>query len=172
MYNTIEEAEAAYRGYIKEHVDNYNKVSSFVSGAHRSRFFGAVSTEHHDDSKYSAEEFEPYRKHFHPALEDLPDKEGYDTAWRLHQKRNPHHWQYWVLIRGEGNIVPLPMPKAHILEMLCDWTAMGIKFNNVPSKWYAENQNKMLLHPDTRACVQEYMPCFDEAFYGLGGTNE
>lgn len=167
MYSTVEEAKAAYEGYIAEHVNNYERVFKYVSEGYETRFFGAGSYEKHDYSKYFAKEFEPYRKHFYPVEGEEIDKAGYDYSWNLHQKRNPHHWQYWVLIRDGGDIVPLLMPREHILEMICDWTAMSIKFGNVPSKWYAENKDKMLLHPDTRSVVEDFMPYFDEAFYAL-----
>ena len=28
----------------------------------------------------------------------------FDLAWLMHQHRNPHHWQYWVLREDSGKI--------------------------------------------------------------------
>lgn len=30
-------------------------------------------------------------------------KEAFDLAWLKHQKRNPHHWQYWLLINDSSS---------------------------------------------------------------------
>lgn len=60
----------------------------------------------HDISKLRPSEFFPYADFF--AVQQPRDKTGYykptdtgnaafDFAWFLHQKRNAHHWQYWIL---------------------------------------------------------------------------
>ena len=39
----------------------------------------------------------------------MVDDGSFDSAWLLHQKRNAHHWQYWVLLEDEGNTKALEM---------------------------------------------------------------
>jgi hypothetical protein len=62
----------------------------------------------HDLSKFRPSEFFAYANHFYGSKEPVRDKTGYykptdtgdsafDYAWFLHQKRNPHHWQYWIM---------------------------------------------------------------------------
>src|SRR5660397_273255 len=65
----------------------------------------------HDMSKFRPSEFFPYANHFYGSTapkEEIHGKTGYykptdtgdedfDFAWLLHQKRNDHHWQFWIL---------------------------------------------------------------------------
>ena len=30
-------------------------------------------------------------------------RENFEKAWLLHQKRNPHHWQYWLLVNDNSS---------------------------------------------------------------------
>jgi hypothetical protein len=55
------------------------------------------------------------------SLNDDSVKRKFDSAWNIHQKRNKHHWQYWVLIMDNGSIEALDIPEKYIKEMLCDW---------------------------------------------------
>lgn len=70
----------------------------------------------HDWSKFLPSEWFPYVEYFygkkvaHPTEKVLKDGEfvsrmitpepiqcAFDIAWNYHQKRNSHHWQYWLL---------------------------------------------------------------------------
>lgn len=71
----------------------------------------------HDLSKLLPDEFIPYARYFYgpkvatnskvfdyernefvTKMEPPAEvKEAFDKAWNHHQKRNPHHWQYWLL---------------------------------------------------------------------------
>lgn len=88
--------------------------------------------------------------------------EAFDRAWNHHQKRGPHHWQYWVMPLEDGGIKVLAMPEKYRLEMLADWAGAGraIKGHG-PERvldetraWYQANRSNMELHPDTRAWVE------------------
>ncbi len=88
----------------------------------------------HDLSKFRLSEFIPYANHFYGEKEGIKkgrNKSGYykpydtgnlffDYAWLLHQKRNPHHWQYWILPKDDGGIKIFDMPLIYKKEMLCD----------------------------------------------------
>ena len=70
----------------------------------------------HDLSKFRPSEFIPYARYFYEkdgSKKTVRDKTGYykptDTrnvafeyAWNHHQKRNKHHWQYWLLQYERG----------------------------------------------------------------------
>jgi hypothetical protein len=91
---------------------------------------------------------------------ESPD-EGFIKAWFLHQKRNQHHWQYWILPQEEGKIKVLPMPKKVILEMMCDWVGAS-KANNRGGWegvkiWYGANKNKMVFHPYSQLIIEELL---------------
>ena len=86
----------------------------------------------------------------------------FDFAWLLHQKRNKHHWQWWILPEDEAGIKIFPMPEKYRYEMLFDWLGAskaqghGGDLNSV-WKWYEKNGHKMQLHPDTRRWVESVL---------------
>lgn len=126
----------------------------------------------HDLSKFLPSEFIPYARYFYEPNgkpKTRRDSSGYykptdtgdaafDFAWLLHQKRNRHHWQWWVLPEDEGKIKVLPMAPQYLREMFCDWIgagrAQGVADWWNPGRWYEKNKGKMQLHPDTRLEVE------------------
>src|ERR1700738_4492504 len=77
----------------------------------------------HDNSKFRPSEFFPYAEFFYgPKRRPFAEastygktyyweiewrlskegvKEAFDFAWLLHQKRNKHHWQFWLLVNDQ-----------------------------------------------------------------------
>lgn len=117
----------------------------------------------HDVSKFRLDELIPYANFFNGDVKVKRDKTGYykptdtgdlafDFAWLLHQKRNKHHWQWWILPEDDGGTKILEMPKKFVLEMVCDWRGAGKAQNNPTSTkdWYLANCNKMRLNPETK----------------------
>lgn len=107
----------------------------------------------HDWTKFLPSEFFPYlRKFYGPVGTDWA---RYDHAWNYHQKRNKHHWQYWVLIYDNGRMEPLEMPDKYVREMVADWAGAGKaktgKWDLVD--WYYGHCS-MKLHPNTRKKVE------------------
>ena len=75
----------------------------------------------HDLSKFRPSEFLPYARHFYgnyPEWKTMDTwgksyyfgrtkesvKGDFDVAWLYHQKRNRHHWQYWMLTEDDPNV--------------------------------------------------------------------
>ena len=112
----------------------------------------------HDESKFKSDEFDAYCDYFYPSEENAKDEEAFNKAWFLHQRRNPHHWQYWCLIKDSGKIIPLDMPVKYICEMLCDWSSFQfvVDKNSTANNWYQKNKNKMVLSDSTRT-VEELL---------------
>ena len=121
----------------------------------------------HDWSKFLPSEFFPYARHFYGPNPQKRDASGYykptdtgdsafDFAWMLHQKRNRHHWQWWLLPEDDGGTKVLEMTNDDILEMVSDWDGAGraISGKEDTAKWYSANNYKMQLHPRTRDKVQ------------------
>jgi len=119
----------------------------------------------HDLSKFYPSEFFPYMNWFYGKFGKSCDKGWerhnkcmlkYDYAWLFHQKRNKHHWQYWLLQLDDGDIKALPMPEKYITEMICDWRgasrAQG-KGDNTP-EWYEKNRHRQNLHSETKYKVE------------------
>lgn len=129
----------------------------------------------HDLSKFRPCEWGPYVEYFYTDKQSREGMEGqrqfglaelapwgfyvedrFDVAWLKHIHRNPHHWQYWILRKDDGNTIPLPMPFEYVLEMVCDWRGAGraIHGKDETVKWYTKNRDKMVLHPQTRKEVE------------------
>lgn len=121
----------------------------------------------HDASKFLPSEFIPYANHFNGDIQRGRDKTGYykpvntgdtafDYAWLLHQHRNPHHWQYWVLVNDEDGTYPMKIPDRYVKEMFCDWIGAGrAQKTTGVSTWYAKNKDKMILHLETRKWLEQ-----------------
>ena len=115
----------------------------------------AQRVEKHDESKYCSDEFDAYCNHFYPSENNKKDSKAFDEAWLLHQKRNPHHWQYWILIRDEGELVPMDMPFEYVCEMLCDWSSFHyVNPESTANNWYNKNKKNMILSDGTRKLVE------------------
>jgi len=162
--------EKDYMKYINEHVANVHNVWKRVKlinfqGEKEETLVKMVdkAVETHDISKYMGNEFTGYRQYFFPEDGTKKDKAAFEKAWNSHQKANSHHWQYHLLFCPDHTTKALYMPTIDTLEMLSDWAAMSIKFENVPSEWYAKNKEFMLLHPTTKDSIEVFMPMFDEA---------
>lgn len=167
-----------YKKYIADHINNvvwayhkhfeplkdYENLNSVYFTSHdlSIAFINLDKTiEDHDKSKYSLEEFEPYRKHFYPT-EDEKSEAGYankdriefEKAWTHHYKSNPHHPQYWQV-----NGINHNMPLNYIIEMLCDWIAMGNYFNTSTKDWYENKaeKEKSFMTENTKKVVEELL---------------
>jgi hypothetical protein len=124
----------------------------------------------HDWTKFLPVEWFPYVDFFYGRVlrpvgagkngyMHLPGEDAdFDAAWNHHQKVNPHHWQYWVLIRDndEPKLLPLRMPEKYVREMVADWCGAGRAQGHGDDirEWYAMNKDKMFLHDETRALVE------------------
>lgn len=136
----------------------------------------------HDLSKFRWSELKPYANHFYGPKKDVGrDETGYykptdtgnpsfDFAWFLHQKRNDHHWQYWVLPEEAEGVKVLPMSDKARREMIADWCGAskaqghgGLEGDNGVKAWYQKHGHKMQLHPETRAWVEDFLGVKHEA---------
>ncbi len=128
----------------------------------------------HDLSKLLPSEFFPYAHYFYGTwmkeseyhgdtrifypwkYTEMGVKEAFDLAWLKHQKRNKHHWQYWLLQCDSGELKILGMPLKYCKEMLTDWRGAGKAINgrDETKEWYEKNKTNMLLHPNARAWVE------------------
>jgi len=111
----------------------------------------------HDLSKFSPVEFVGYCIKFH-----LPQFSGYfqavhywrwEKAYKHHIAKNKHHWNHWLTDKG----LPIIMPEKYILQMLCDWEAMGRVFGDNALEYYRRVKNNMILHPSTRKQLEKYL---------------
>lgn len=86
-------------------------------------------------------------------------KAAFDQAWNHHQKTQPHHWQYWLLITDSDDprVRPLPIPQRFVLEMVADWYGAGMAINGIMDvePWYLKNKDKIILEDGTRFRVTQ-----------------
>lgn len=117
----------------------------------------------HDLDKFLLDEFLPMAKLFSQTGSSLAKANDFrldnirlSLAKNLHYRRSRHHWESWVSFAGNGAIVELPVPDRYRREMLADWRAAGKATRNMSAEeWYRAYGEKIRLHPDTRAWLEE-----------------
>lgn len=166
--------EHNYDKYIERHRENVEKAAWYMIEECKElntffmdeelcyQFLQAISK--HDLSKYSLEEYDAYRKFYHPIDDEERNsaQEDYMAAWAHHLAHNNHHWQ----ARSDKkdfdpnkleDIVPL-------LENIADWLAMGYEFNDRPYQYYEKNKDKIILHPKEKTLLEKIIY---EVFEGM-----
>lgn len=115
----------------------------------------------HDMSKFRPSEWLPYARTFYApdGSKQYIEGEAFARAWNDHQKRNKHHWQYWMLTWDRGNTTCIRMPTKHLLEMVADWMGAGraITGKREAKAWYEKNCNQIQLHATTRLLVEKIL---------------
>ena len=162
--------EEEYSSYINAHIANVKLVWKVIQDQLVGEFWlddfvwHEIDSliKHHDESKFSLEEFDAYRQYFYPIDNATKNERFFNQGWLHHIHNNPHHWEYWIIPGVKNNV--LPMHFVFAFEMLCDWCAMSVKFRNKPSEWYNDNKPKMLLHDKTVETVEHWLPIFDEVY--------
>ena len=129
----------------------------------------------HDLSKYSSAEFWVGVKYFqgdrspnNAEREDI----GYSSAWLHHKGRNKHHYEYWIdynsRAKAEDIMVPVPMPKKYIAEMVMDRIAaskvyMGKNYTDAsPLQYYYKGTDKAPIHEETRKVLVDILTMLAE----------
>jgi hypothetical protein len=173
----FEERVKEYDSYLDVHIGGVKKAFEVLfpileenGYTERFGFYTKESFENidrHDESKYNSEEYIPYLNHFYPKAgttgKEPEIMKAYDIAWNIHQKKNPHHWQYWVLVRDEGKMKALDMEFPYIVECLCDWHSFSQKDpKSTAYNWYQQNSKNMIFSPATRELVEELVEFFKE----------
>lgn len=107
----------------------------------------------HDLSKFLPSEWFPYAEYFYGKR---PDRVKFSIAWLHHQKRNKHHWQYWILKNDSGPEEVMEMPLRYRKEMLADWIGAGRAINgkNGVGSWYSRQKDIIVLEETTRAWIE------------------
>ena len=122
----------------------------------------------HDLSKFLPSEFFPYAEYFYGKGNN---KNEFDLAWLLHQRRNKHHWEYWILhdrieLGWVGMAKPFEMPLKYAKEMFCDWVGAGKAMGKHSPKddpykevreWYEKNEEKRLISIETERIIKKLL---------------
>ena len=174
--------EREYINYILEHINNVINAYESIFESGKPYIPNGFSEEEynkamailnqevhvHDQSKFSKEEFDAYRVKFYPTEsekkkmdEDIDYlnqvKDNFEKAWQHHYKLNNHHTRYYW--DESGNIKDMPL--SSIMHMICDWSAMSLKFDGKLScvDWYNKNaeKEKSELSPRSKQIVEEML---------------
>ena len=159
LLEELENKEEEYKNYIEEHIKNTQKAWDLVQPKLKGEYKLSPEMKEkideliksHDASKFSKEEFEPYRQYFYTKNNEAKNKEVFDKAWLHHYTLNKHHWQHWV---GQD------MPLEYIIEQLCDWKAMSIKFGDTPQAYYNKEKKNIKFSPETKKLVEKWIKIF------------
>ncbi|MGX4600275.1 DUF5662 family protein [Faecalimicrobium sp. JNUCC 81] len=157
-----------YLTYVLEH-----KKNVFKTCWKRGLYLHAFT---HDLSKFRPSEFVPYAKWFYGKegkelesfikkwdnkIEDVDFdklkernrrcKVYFKYAWCDHYERNKHHWNHWFNpITNKCK----RMPYKYIMQMICDWEAMALKFGDTAQQFYMNNYDKIELSVESRCDLE------------------
>lgn len=115
----------------------------------------------HDLSKLRPSEFIPYARFFYETdrmknyKQSDERNENFQKGWNHHQKRNKHHWNYWISVTRKDEIVSVPMPRKYVRQMVADWNGMARKFGGETKEYFENNRDNMLLHEETIRKIEE-----------------
>ena len=114
----------------------------------------------HDWSKFRPTEYALYQyEFFGSAPNDRGKVKGSRAhyAFKMHYKRNKHHWQYWVT--DWGNRRARLMPTKYIKEMVADWMGASRAYAGTwdITPWMNRHAHEMILHPLTRSIVYDIL---------------
>ena len=153
----------AYCDYVEEHLRNVGKAWVVLQNAlphckvvwdDHAFWTTHAMIEEHDLSKLDHAEFIPYADWFFGEFgNDCEVPEGamipkhsradvaFRSAWDFHKARNPHHWQNWT---KAGEHFP-GESSCHVVCMVADWMAMGMKFGDTAEEYYEREKGKIIL---------------------------
>lgn len=112
----------------------------------------------HDYSKIQDGEYEAYDAYFYGGNKSFAVVQAFNKAWLTHIHRNPHHWQYWILINDDPiqGAILVDIPDNYIIEMICDWWAFSWASGNLTEifDWFEKRREYMKLSSKTRAKIE------------------
>lgn len=145
----------------------------------------------HDMSKFLPSEFLPYMRYFYGDYKSIQGyhgdmrskildtgmysekiQEDFDKAWLYHQRKNRHHYQYWLLKEDGGKRKVIEMPDKYRKEMIADWIGAGKAQGKLSPKedpllevrkWYIMNKDNIILHPETQYKVEQYLGLLNDS---------
>lgn len=115
----------------------------------------------HDTSKNEQDEYDAYDAYFYGGNRSYEVVRDFNKAFLLHLHRNPHHWQYWVLIQDDPDHeeIVFDMPREYVIEMICDWWSFSWNSGKLDEifTWYDEHKNYIKLGKQTRKTVESIL---------------
>lgn len=141
-----------YVDYIEEHIINVQRCwkelqekcigGGFIWLSDDFIFWNInENIKNHDESKLTKEEFTQYRNYFFNADYEERNKADFKKAWDNHLIKNDHHWQTWT----QKDYMYDNQKLIYLIENICDWMAMGVKFGDTAKEYYENNKEEIKL---------------------------
>ena len=156
----------AYDQYLRQHRDNVVKGFNWIT-EHVPKLLDGLDDStynilNHDQTKIMTDEYPAYDAYFYGGNRSAKVVNDFELAFLKHIHRNPHHWQYWVLLddgKTEHTEKVFEMPYKYVLEMVCDWWSFSWSKGDRYSifVWYDEHKDGIKLHPKTRKTVEDIL---------------
>jgi len=167
------EMEKHFREYLLGHI---KKVVSFAKALLDSGYIDEGVFEYirdnHDRSKLKEPEYTPYvrRKWFErEGQKEMYDSMGDDVkrAIATHVVTNGHHPECWSEdYKGFTSDEPchvIGMPEESVIEMVCDWNAMGLEHGNTARWWYEKCRNtRWIFDHHTEKLIEKWLKNAEE----------
>jgi hypothetical protein len=165
-----------YNKYLDEHRANVTKAFYWMQTNLPDLLSGGYDYERqitaaHDKSKSNFDEYQAYDDYFYGKDQSYEVKQAFNKAWLTHIHRNPHHWQYWILVNDDPNEgeVLIDMPYNYIIEMICDWWGFSFKQGKLDEifNWYNEHKKYMKLSDKTKTKVEYILAEINKKLEGM-----
>lgn len=153
-----------YDIYLRQHKENVQKGFDWlrVNLPELVKDVGEWNTNFaHDASKSNEDEYKAYDAYFYGGNRSYQVVQDFNKAWLMHIHRNPHHWQYWVLINDDPELgeILIDIPYEYVIEMICDWWSFSWKTGNLFEifDWYEKHKDYIKLSDKTRNTVEDIL---------------
>jgi len=155
-----------YDQYLTSHKSNVKKGFDWIRDNLPELIERDFDFEHqigfaHDNSKTEQDEYDAYDAYFYGGNCSFFVTQAFNKAWLFHIHRNPHHWQYWVLLEDDpsGGNVCIEIPFNYILEMICDWWAFSWASGNLMEifDWYNQHKATIQMAEASRSTVEDVL---------------
>ncbi len=127
----------------------------------------------HDLSKYTPTEFFAGIRYYSDGKKSPNEAQrlefGYSLAWLHHKGRNLHHFEYWNDYNpSEGKVLPVPMPKNWMKELLCDRLAAskiyrGKNYTQAhPLDYFLKGKSRRFIAKETSDIIEYFLTVLAE----------
>jgi hypothetical protein len=153
-----------YLDYFERHYDNVQRAWALINEKCQNNQFRFIyddfvwhsidtAIKGHDESKLSPREFTQYRQYFFSIDGEEKNENAFNAAWNHHLENNEHHWETWVKMAAS------PYADVFVVQMVCDWVAMGFEFGDTAQEYYEKNKHKIQIPDWAEKLIYQIFEC-------------
>ena len=101
----------------------------------------------HDQSKMDKDEWDPYKERFYGDKNDPEVRESFKEAVKKHKAKSLHHYESLKEYKG-------PDWRCYIVELVCDYIAMGWEFGNYILEYYDSKREEIDLPSEYKVYLE------------------